>query len=334
MVKRLLWIILLIITFVPLTAAHGFGQKSPFENGRFWEKNHLFLHYRIWLPSVPRGKVLLVHGLGGSTFSWRHAPDFFLRTGYLVVAVDLPGFGYSQRVTGMANKRENQVQMLLDFLRYLDTEVLPSPSHLEKWHLVGHSMGGAMVFLMAMQEPERFQRVVLIDAALRSPSNHLLKALVTFPLTRGCWTTLIRNIFLSPSGVKRSLRAAYGRVPTAEEFQGYYTPLKLPGTAQSLLSLLRNTSPFKLSPFRQKLHPPFLLIWGEKDRFVSVKQGEKFQKIFPETLLHVVQGASHCPMETHPEEVYPLIVDFFTASKEEDSQKVPESSPGLRELNQ
>lgn len=291
------------------------AQESPFANGEFWVREGLSLHYQIWYPKAPQGKVLCIHGLGGSTFSWRHAPDFLLPAGYLVVAVDLPGFGYSARPTGTIHKTENRAQLLLEFLQYLDGTVLPRALAEEKWYLMGHSMGGAVALFMAMEEPERFQATVLIAPALRRPFSRFFKILTSFPPTRGCWATLIRNLFLSPSRIRHFLERAYGRKVTDEEFQGYVKPLRLPGTARSLLSMVNTASSLKLSPFRGKPHPPFLLIWGQNDHFVPVQQGRRFQEIFPDTPLCTIEGASHCPMETHPGEVYPLILEFFTAQK-------------------
>jgi pimeloyl-ACP methyl ester carboxylesterase len=319
--KNKRWVLQLSVMmgFLFFATSMGLAQESPFENGAFWKREDLFLHYRIWYPPIPQGKVLFIHGLGGSTFSWRHAPDFFLQAGYLVVTVDLPGFGYSQRVVGTVHKPENRARLRLEFLRYLDEKVVPEVVSDQRWYLVGHSLGGSTAFLVAMEEPERFQGVALIAPALRNPAGRFFKILTSFPPTRKCWITLIRNFFLAPSRLKKSLQVAYGRKVTAEEFEGYRKPLELSGTARSLLSLVNNAASLKLSSFRGKFHPPFLLIWGEKDRVVPRRQGKRFREIFPDTPLHIIQEAFHCPMETHPKDVYPVILEFFATSTEKGS---------------
>ena len=308
--RALFILALLVAGWVFSQTCWGLCQESPFENGRFWRKNDLAIHYRVWSPENPQRKILFIHGLGGSTFSWRHAPDFLLQEEYCIVAVDLPGFGYSQRVTGRYLKAEEQARLLLNFLEFLDATSVPGNLSRDRWYLVGHSMGGKIAFLMAMEKSEIFSGVILVDAAFRGPSFRLLRVFTTFPLARGCWTTLIRTLFLSPSRIHRSLARAYGWEPTAEEVEGYLEPLRIPGTARSLLSLLNHTSSLKLVAFSGRPHPPFLLVWGENDCFVSVKQGKRLQKIFPETPLVVISGAAHCPMETHPEEFYRIVVDF------------------------
>lgn len=325
-------IILCTLTFILVMRQNGLAQETPFDNGRFWENGDCFLHYRVWSPSSPKGKVLLMHGLGGSTFSWRHAPSFLVQAGYLVVAVDLPGFGYSERVVGKLHEPKRRARLLLEFLSALDHHTIPQSIANTRWHLVGHSMGGATAFLMAMEAPERFYSTVLIDAALKTPSIRLLKIFTSFPLTRQCWVILIRNTVLSRSSIARNLSSAYGRKPTEAELEGYVLPLQLSGTARSLLSLTNRASTLKLSSFRGKPHPPFLLIWGRKDRFVSMKQAKRFQQFFPETPLHSVQDAAHCPMETHPEEVYPLMVRFFTAQEEGNSRESFESRSEIQRV--
>lgn len=308
--KSVPWIPVILVLF---STSWGLCQESPFANGRFWEKGGLFLHYRVWFPEHPRRKILFIHGLGGSTFSWRYAPDFLLQEGYCIVAVDLPGFGYSQRITGRLLRAEVQARLLLDFLEFLDQTLLPEDLSHVPWCLVGHSMGGKIAFLMSFKEPERFLGVLFVDAAFRGPSLRFLRVFTTFPPLRGCWVTFIRNVFLAPSRVRRFLARAYGRKPSAFEVEGYLAPLRLPGTARSLLSLVNQASSLRLAAFSGRPHPPFLLLWGERDRFVPKRQAEKFREVFPETPLVVIPGASHCPMETHPEECYRVVIEFCNA---------------------
>ncbi len=67
----------------------------PFTGSRFEAVDGITLHYSVWKPAEKKtkGKVLLVHGLGGSTFSWRNNVAALTEEGYFVMAVDLPGIG-------------------------------------------------------------------------------------------------------------------------------------------------------------------------------------------------------------------------------------------------
>src|SRR5512142_1037240 len=99
--------------------------------------------------------VILIHGLGGSINDWKNvipalAPDFH------VLAFDLPGFGKSDK--GSQDYSPTRYAQLAHFLA---DHYFPN----KPYHIVGHSMGGAIALRFAAQRPLRFQRLVLIDAA-------------------------------------------------------------------------------------------------------------------------------------------------------------------------
>ncbi len=205
-----------LICFITLGISLGHAEEvlSPFPNSSFWEKGNIRLHYRLWFPYTPRvqGKVLLLHGLGGSTFSWRYAQDFLLQAGYLVVAVDLPGFGYSSRIKNFDYRQENRSRLFWEFLDALDNE-LGVPWREKPWHLVGHSMGGQTAFFMGMERPERTESIVFVATPFRSASPDLFRLINSCSLLRGVVATLLRRSLRS-SRVKRLLTSAYGRKPT------------------------------------------------------------------------------------------------------------------------
>ena len=89
--------------------------------------------------------------------------------------------------------------------------------------------------------------------------------------------------------------APYGREPTIEELSGYMKPLRLPGTYPALIQ--RMSQPADSTGWQQT---PAAAIWGEDDRRVPLSVGRRLQDLVPELPLHVMPGAGHNPMETHP----------------------------------
>ncbi len=75
------------------------SQSLPFSNSHFITIDELKLHYRLWNVEEEniRGNVFMVHGFGGTTFSWEQVADSLQQLGYRAVAVDVPPFGYSDR---------------------------------------------------------------------------------------------------------------------------------------------------------------------------------------------------------------------------------------------
>jgi pimeloyl-ACP methyl ester carboxylesterase len=99
--------------------------------------------------------LILLHGLSGSGRWWgRNVPAF--ADSFRTYTVDLPGFGASRGV------RWSRLDDIADHLAdWLADEGLP------KAHVVGHSLGGAVAARLAARHPERVDRLVLVDAAIR-----------------------------------------------------------------------------------------------------------------------------------------------------------------------
>lgn len=308
---KLCMLVLVCVVFVSWT---GEAQEcvQAFPESVCLDVSGLALHVRLFAPPVtPRGKVLFIHGLGGSTFSWRYAPEYLLPEGFFLVMVDLPGFGYSTR-RGIASM-EVQAKLLWNLLDALKAQgYVPAPLQNTPWFLIGHSMGGGIAFRMAVERPEDVAGTVLVAPAFGRRGWRFLRPLVSFPPFQSFLRTALRRAFLSPSRVRRFVTAAYGRKPEEEEFLGYLAPLQRKGTSRALLEFLTRAAPLKLSAFRGKPHPPFFVLLGEKDPWVK-GEAKRFLSVFPDAEFFSVPGAAHCPMETHPEACYREILTFLRA---------------------
>lgn len=287
------------------------GQGSSFFRSFDLTVRDARIHVQAAFPSPPlRGKILFVHGLLGSTFSFRYAPEYLLPEGFIVVAVDLPGFGESTRRKS-GRSPEAQAHLLWEVLDLFEERYLPEELRGQPWFLAGHSMGGGVVFLMGMERPEKTGGIVLLAPSLGRGGFRIFAPLFSSSLLRGVLGTCLRRTFLSPTRFRKLLALAYGREPTDEEFSGYFAPVTKKGTASALLAFLSASSRIRLSRFSGRAHPPLLVILGEKDQWVREDAG-RFLQVFPDARYVVVPGAHHCPMETHPEVSYQAILDFLT----------------------
>jgi 2-hydroxy-6-oxonona-2,4-dienedioate hydrolase len=101
-----------------LSVSCVFGQDTlkPYNNSSFLTVDSVRFHYRVWNGDVkqPAGKVFLVHGFCGSTYAWRNNIDTLVSLNYKVVAVDLPGFGYSERNVMINQSQSNRARLLWD----------------------------------------------------------------------------------------------------------------------------------------------------------------------------------------------------------------------------
>jgi pimeloyl-ACP methyl ester carboxylesterase len=285
---------------------------QPFPESHFDTVDGVALHYRYWNvpPTELKGGVLLVHGFGASTFSWRRNIDTLVAGGYRVVAVDLPGYGYSSRERGLDHTQRTRAELLWQLLDEIDMTSGP-PCRSISWVLVGHSMGGGTVSAMALQQPERTAGLVLVDAAIYLTPSSASRWLVHIRPIRALFEAYGRRTLLSRKSVAGLLRSAYQREPDTADVIGYLTPLQLPGTAEAIVDGLANGTdrvPLDMTGIAR----PTLIIWGDSDRWVALASGKRLESEIPDSELHVIRRGGHVPMETQPQEFNGLLLGFLS----------------------
>lgn len=281
--------------------------EPPFPHSRFIDLNGVTVHYRHWQPQQSAGaKLLLVHGLGSSTYSYDTVGPALARAGHATVAVDLPAFGYSSRGLQFDHALDNRVALLWSLLDRLDGEN-PDLRPTEPWVLVGHSMGGQVVAAMALARPERTTALVQIDSAALSEGSRSRG--LWFPPIRWITKAWLRNALFTPDGLSDFLEDAYGRPPTDAEIAGYRGPLQQPNTDDGLVHFARTAQSHPLPV--ETIQAPTLVIWGEHDEWILLEEGRELAQRLPEGALVVIPGAGHVPQETHPEMVIRLISQFL-----------------------
>ena len=130
---------------IPLSKPQPSIELYPFPDSEYIKVNGILFHYRFGKPSTdPIGYILLVHGFGGSTYSFQSTIKPLNAAGFVTVAVDLPGFGYSERSNELNHSQNARGELLWTFIQLIDANL---ESH--TWHLAGHSMGAATVATMA-----------------------------------------------------------------------------------------------------------------------------------------------------------------------------------------
>lgn len=278
---------------LPVLVANASG---PFPNSHFTTVNNLKLHYRLWEPGAEtvKGNVLLVHGFSGSTFSWQEVADSLSRLGYLVVAADVPPFGYSDR-----NPRQNQsVTARATLLNTFLEDRFPATS----WHIAGHSMGGGIVQAMALMEPERFVSVCFVAPTLFQKTEQGRRGAPPLWLRIPGLTTfaghLAESWFLTENRIRTSLASAYGESPAREQVEAYLEPMRVPGTARAILNSARFSKEL-VSVDVENFSVPALAVWGENDTWVSLASRRRVAESIAGLQLEVIEDAGHNPMETH-----------------------------------
>ena len=322
----ILLVFMLLPYLIPVSKATENLPETPYGDSQFTEIESIMLHYRRQFPEGQqiKGRILLVHGLGGSTYSFNGNVPALTAAGYEVLSVDLPGFGYSSRSTDFDHSQLSRAALLWKLIAQIEGEDAAAPENTAStanadkpataaapadtsWFLAGHSMGGGTVTAMAYLNPAKTKGVVLFDGALLETNQGSAEILQIPPLSRYVQVILERFV-VTEKNIVNFLTSAYGTPPTSEQVQGYIAPLSLPGTARSAMGILKTSGSLPISSLKE-IDVPFLGIWGQQDTWVPVTQAEELKMYLKNFKYVTIPGAYHCPMETHIEEFNKILIE-------------------------
>ncbi len=249
--------------------------------------------------------LLLIHGLLGYAFSWRRNIAEFSRT-RKVVALDLPGLGYSDRVV-----MDCSLRALAGFLRRFMDAVGISTAE-----VIGTSHGGALAMRLALDAPQRVRSLVLV-ASVNPWSRAGRKRIAVLGSGPGGVIARLLLPKLLPHLQRVGLERMYGdrsRIP-AGTLAGYAGPLAVPGTADHALRILRcwQSDVSALASEIPRLAVPALLLWGSRDSAVPVASAYALQQHLPQAQLVVLEGVGHLPYEEAPEEFNRAVLSFLSS---------------------
>lgn len=256
---------------------------------------------------VERGSgpaIVFIHGFGGSTASWRFAIDHFSQS-YRVVAVDLPGFGWSSRDATLPLGHADHARRITRLMDELG---------IERATIVGHSMGGGVALRVAAAYPERVERLVL--------------AAPVDPNSGGTWQRAARRMWglnligpmmeRNPTLVNRMVRSALRQMSADpawvdDDVVGLYArPLAQPGTSRCLVRLAacaQDDPAIDLATIRV----PTLVVCGAADNAIPGSVGEAIAASIPGARLEMMESA-HLLIEEHPEQFNALVAQFLGES--------------------
>ena len=244
--------------------------------------------------------LLLIHGFGGSTFGYRDVMGPLAARGWHVIAIDLPGFGLSEKSWERDYSHKAQATFALAALNQLNVD---------RAVLLGHSMGGNVISWMLALAPERVVGLAYIDAAVAQPrsgvssSPSTAEALLGVPPIRRLARIVIRSAF-TPATFGELLSSAFAvtSAVTPTLVTGYAASAQLRDWDLALLGIIRDSAKNSLPDSLTNLtaaagEPPTLILWGEADSWVPLRSGEVLRADLPAAEWVVLPGIGHVPFE-------------------------------------
>jgi pimeloyl-ACP methyl ester carboxylesterase len=296
--------LIILLTGVVIVALAGCVSLRPFAEVRRQLPADAFVSVGgqlVHVEQAGRGEpVVLVHGFGASTYSWRKVIPAIAES-HRVVAIDLNGFGYTQRPPARAAyTREAQAQLVLGTLDALS---------IDRAHVVGHSYGGGITLYLAFQHPERFRTMVLVDSSAPTyPNDRRSRAAAFRPLDN----LLVRLFFLRPGTVRRSLLHSFrdGSLITPELVQAYLDRLAIEGATGAFYGLTA-PAPAGATVELDRIAVPTLVVWGAHDTLVAPELGRRAAARLPHAEFVLLDQSGHLPMEEEPEAFLRALLPFL-----------------------
>lgn len=293
------------------STAHGFGALDWSRDGRDWPlrkaSRFVFAGGLRWhVQRVGAGRpVLLVHGTGATTHSWRGMIER-LSEDCELVAFDLPGHGFTDPVDRGEVDLETMARLVADLLRALDFE--------PAW-VVGHSAGAAILCRMALDELLVPERIVSVNGALKpywGRASRFFSALARGLAGSPLPAQLVAQRARARGGVEMLLQSSGSRIPP-RELALYRRVASSPEHVRGALRMMAGWDLLSLWEDLPGLDVPLDLIVGGRDRFVAPTESEAILHHVETADRIVLPDGGHLMHEEFPDRVVAAIRELSAA---------------------
>jgi pyruvate dehydrogenase E2 component (dihydrolipoamide acetyltransferase) len=250
-------------------------------------------------PAAPA--VVFVHGIGGSSATWQGVIGAFVEAHH-VVAIDLPGHGQSDVPASPTTDYD------LDGLARTMIGALDRLG-LERFTLVGHSLGGAIALAAALAVPDRVTRLMLVDSSgLGAEINPDLLRLLDEPPSLVGSRALLELFFDDQRFV---LDAGVAE---------HHTALSRPG-AHAAVRAIRDaafgeTSQRRLpSEWLARITQPVQVVWGDRDRVIPAAHAEHARAAIADVEVAIIPDAGHAPQVEQPAAFTAILARFLAGGE-------------------
>lgn len=247
--------------------------------------------------------LLLIHTVGQSLYTWRGMFEL-LSVRYRVIAIDLPGFGYSDRPEAFGFGVDDYAEVIVRFMDAMD---------IESAHIAAFSMGGAYAVRFALQHPERVGRLVLLSPGSITPEMPLTIRMIDSPML-GFVASMLYNI----NSVEKLLNDAVFDLTniTPDVVQEYYKPLADSASRRCVKRALQFFDDEAVVARLRELEAPVLILTGGEDKWHTPDSPamELMHSAIRDCGYSLIRNAGHLLHEEKPERVAAAVFEFIPAA--------------------
>ena len=277
------------------------------QNSRFVQVDGARVHYQEFGdPSRPT--IILIHGYTASLYVWKTTAPMLANAGFHVIAIDLVGFGYSDKPSWFDYAITSHARMIARFMNRLG---------IGRASVVGSSYGGAVAATLALDYPERVEKLVLVSTVCNDDlKRHPILKLAAIP---GVGEVLAPFLAGSRAFQRHRMRGTLARVNheliTDERVEAILRPLSAADAHHSLLATSRAWSACRIEQDAHLIKQPTLIIWGEDDKVIPASDGQKLLESIPHSRFVIFKDCGHVAQEEKSELFVEIVAEFCKYKK-------------------
>lgn len=296
------------------------GKVMHSEHSHFVNVDGARIHYQEF-GDAAKPPMILIHGYTASVYVWKTVAPILADAGFRVIAIDLLGFGYSEKPSWFDYSIQSQARMVSRFMDRLG---------IGKAVIVGSSYGGAVALNLALDKAESVEKLVLVDAVCNDdPKNHPLLKLASL---RGVGETITPFLLDSKAFLRMRMRSTLAKANhamiTDDRIESIRRPLFAADGHRSVLATSRNWSANRLEQDAHLINHQTLIIWGDQDHVIPIKNGYKLHEEILNSRFVILKDCGHVP----PEEKSEIFTDLVTEFCHDRKGRVTESTDNSTRL--
>jgi pimeloyl-ACP methyl ester carboxylesterase len=246
--------------------------------------------------------VVLVHGWASSWRLWQGTMRVLAEMGCRVCALDLPGFGASDKPDDGWYSVENFAATVAAFCRALG---------LERARVVGHSMGGTIALALGLAQPALVERLVAVSPVVSGRIGLPVRVFAAGRVGRWLYDQSVAFWPLAAAGAQTLYSRSWSLKPRAYHRRNWEDLAQ--ASPHAALGCLRALADFDLRSQLGAITAPTLLMTGAGDLNVPPSHARIAAARIPGSRLVVLRGARHLPMDERPEAFHRELTGFLTA---------------------
>lgn len=236
---------------------------------------NLQINYKVFIKGSATNKAFLIlHGWGSSSDRWQKIGESLSEHGFTVIIPDMPGFGKSETPKTPWDFN-NYVGFVQEFTRTLN---------LQNFYLLGHSFGGAVAVKVAVDFPQKINKLFLVSCAYMRKKTMLKKVLAKI--------SKVVRIFSFLPYYALARKAFYKFIIKKSDY--IYAKGIMKDTYLKIISE-------DLSCHLSFIKVPAVIIWGDKDESTPVENAYFINKKIKNSKLVIIPDASHNLNQKYPE---------------------------------